>query len=112
MSKSFFYSRDLDKPYVDKHAVTTRNAEGISEFLAKGNRITTVKSRRRSRYVNPVPLSPLTQARCQMVAARKARTKQVAHLFPSSVDPGVARALTSGRGYGRRRAARVNPSSY
>jgi hypothetical protein len=102
MSNSFFYSRDLDKPYVDKDAVTARNAEGIAEFLAKGNRITTVKSRRRTRYVNPVPLSPITLARCQMHAARKAGAKRVAHLFPSSVDPGVARAVARGRGYGRR----------
>lgn len=108
MSNSFFYSRDLDKPYVDKSAVTARNAEGIAEFLAKGNRITTVKSRRRARYVNPVPLSSITLARCQMHAARKAGAKRVAHLFPSSVDPGVARALSRGRGYGRRRTARAN----
>lgn len=112
MSNSFFYSRDLDKPYVDKGAVTARNAEGIEEFLAKGNRITTVKSRRRDRYVNAVPLSPITQARRQMSAARKAGAKRVAHLFPSSVDPGVAQALSRGRGYGRRRTARVNPSNY
>ena len=111
MSNSFFYSRDLDKPYVDKDAVTARHAEGIAEFLAKGNRITTVKSRRRVRYVNPVPLSPITQARCQMYAARKAGAKRVAHLFPSSVDPGVAHALSRGRGYGRRRPTLASRSS-
>ena len=112
MSNSFFYSRDLDKPYVDKGAVTTRIAEGIAEFLARGNQIATVKSRRRTRYTNPVPLSPLTQARCQMYAARKAGANRVAHLFPSSVDPGVARALSRGRGYGRRRTARMTVSNY
>lgn len=111
MSNSFFYSRDLDKPYVDKGAVTARNAEAIAEFLRKGHQIKTVKSRRRTRYVNAVPLSPITQARCQMYAARKAGAKRVAYLFPSSVDPGVARALSAGRGYGRRRNLRVTEAS-
>lgn len=110
MSNNFSYSRDLDKPYVDKDAVSARNAEGIAEFIAKGNQITRVKSRRRTRYVNPVPLSPITRARCQMHAARKAGAKRVAHLFPSSVDPAVARALSGGRGYSRRRAALTTKS--
>lgn len=110
MSSNFLYSRELDKPFVDKRAIANRNAEGIAEFLAKGNQITTVRSRRRTRYVNPVPLSPITRARCQMHAARKAGAKQVAHLFPSSVDPAVARALSGGRGYSRRRAALTTKS--
>ena len=108
MSNSFFYSRDLNKPHIDKGAVTARNVEAVAEFLAKGNQIITVKSRRRTRYVNPVPLSPITLARCQMHAARKAGAKRVAHLFPSTADPGVARAVARGRGYGRRRTARAN----
>lgn len=111
MSNGFFYSRDLNKPHIDKGAVTARNVEAVAEFLAKGNQIITVKSRRRTRYVNPVPLSPITLARCQMHAARKAGAKRVAHLFPSSVDPGVAHAMSRGRGYGRRRTARVNQSA-
>jgi hypothetical protein len=107
MPSSFFYSREFDKPYMDKRAITARNEEALAEFLASGNRIKTFKSRRRSRYVNAVPRSPITLARCQMHAVRKAGAKRVAHLFPSSVDPGVARALDHGRGYGRRRRARV-----
>ena len=110
MSSNFLYSRELDKPFVDKRAIANRNAEAIAEFLANGNQIKTIRSRRRTRYVNPVPLSPITLARCQMEAARKAGAKRVAHLFPSSVDPDVARALTRGRGYGRRRIG-SNPLS-
>ena len=84
----------------------------VEKWLQEGNSIKQVQSRKRSRYINPVPLSPITQARCQIYAVRKAEAKRVAHLFPSSVDPGVARALSRGRGYGRRRTARVNPSNY
>lgn len=77
----------------------------VKEWLQEGNSITQVRSRKRRRYVNAVPLSPITQARCQLHAARKAGAKQVAHLFPSTVDPRVARAVIGGRGYSRRRAA-------
>jgi hypothetical protein len=108
MPSGFFYSRELEKPSVDKRAIAARNEEAVAEFLANGNHIRTVKSRRRSRYVNPIPLSPITLARCQMNAARKAGAKRVANLFPSSVDPAIARALGRGRGYRRRRRDRMN----
>jgi hypothetical protein len=104
---SFFYSRELDKAYMDKRTITARNEEAVAEFLANGNNIRTVKSRRRSRYVNPIPLSPITLARYQIHAVRKAGAKRVAHLFPSSVDPGVARALDRGSVMRRRRT--TNP---
>jgi hypothetical protein len=112
MPTSFSNYKTLDKPYADKKAISERCAEAVAEFLASGNQITTVKSRRRTRYVNPVPRSPLTEARCQMIATRKAGAKRVAHLFPSSVDPGVARVLYRGRGYGRRRVTRISHESY
>jgi hypothetical protein len=107
MPSGFFYSRELDKPSVDKRAIAARNEEAVAEFLARGNRIRTVRSRRRSRYVNPVPLSPITLARYQIHAVRKAGAKRVAHLFPSSVDPGVTRALD--RGSVMRRRHKTNP---
>lgn len=86
-------------------------AADVEAWVDEGNSIKQVRSRERRRYVNPVPLSPITQARCQIHAARKAGAKRVAHLFPSSVDPGVAHAMSRGRGYGRRRTALVNQSA-
>jgi hypothetical protein len=110
MPSSFFYSRELDKPFIDKRAITERNEEAVAEFLARGNRIRTVRSRGRSRYVNPVPLSPVTRARCQLTAVHRAEAKRVANLFPSSIDPGVARALDRGSVMRRRRTPHLNVS--
>jgi hypothetical protein len=108
---SFFYSRELDKPCLDKHEITLRNKEAVAEFLASGNQIMTVTSGRRYRYVNPVPLSATTLARCQTTAVRKAGVVRVANLFSCSVEPSVARALTRGRGYGRRRSVYLTRSA-
>lgn len=99
------------EPVNRKQALRVALAADVEEWLRGGNRITQLRSRVGRRYMNPVPLSPITQARCQMHAARKAGAKQVAYLFPSSVDPGVARALSAGRGYGRRRNLRVTEAS-
>jgi hypothetical protein len=80
--------------------------DDVADFLGLGKTITALSSRKR-KYRNPVPLSPITLARFQMHAVRKAGTKRVAHLFPSSVDPGVARALDHGSAIRRRRT--TNP---
>jgi hypothetical protein len=112
MSIANLNQESRNMPLSKKESLRLTLAADVEEWIQKGNSIKQVRSRRRSRYVNAVPWSPITQARCQMAAARKAGTKRVAHLFPSSVDPGVARALSRGRGYGRRRVARANPSSY
>ena len=95
-----------------KESLRLTLAADVEAWVDEGNSIKQVRSRERRRYVNPVPLSPITQARCQMHAARKAGAKRVAYLFPSSVDPGVARALGTGRGYGRRRMSRVTQNSF
>jgi len=112
MSSFNFKKTSEDMSLGKKELLRLTLAADVEAWVKEGNCIKQVRSRKRRRYVNPVPLSPITLARCQMHAARKAGAKRVAHLFPSSVDPGVACALSRGRGYGRRRAARVNPSSY
>ena len=96
-----------DKSMSSKASLRLQVAADVEAWVKEGNCIKQTRSRKRSRYVNPVPLSPITHARCQMHAARKAGAKRVAYLFPSSVDPGVANALSRGRGYGRRRRPRV-----
>jgi hypothetical protein len=85
--------------------------DDVADYLRSGKTITVLSSRKR-KYRNPVPLSSITLARCQINAVRKAGAKRVASLFPSSVDPAVARAFYSGRGYGRRRRARITPSKH
>lgn len=81
--------------------------DDVADFLRSGKTITVLSSRKR-KYRNPVPLSPVTLARCQMNAVRKAGAKRVANLFPSSVDPAVARAIHRGRGFRRRRRDHLN----
>jgi len=105
-----FFNKDISVS--PKASLRLSLSADVEAWLKEGNCIKQVRSRKRRRYVNPVPLSPITLARCQMHAARKAGAKRVAHLFPSSVDPGVARALSRGRGYGRRRNARLTVSNY
>jgi len=83
----------------NKEELRVTIAADIEAWVKAGNCIKHVRSRKRRRYVNAVPLSPITQARCQLVATRKAQAKRVAHLYPSSVDPGVAWALSRGRRY-------------
>ncbi len=80
--------------------------DDVADFLRSGKTITVLSSRKR-KYRNPVPLSPITLARYQIHAVRKAGAKRVAHLFPSSVDPGVARAMD--RGSVMRRRRKTNP---
>jgi hypothetical protein len=112
MSIANLNQESRNMPMNKKESLRLTLAADVEEWLREGNSIKQLRSRRRSRYVNAVPLSPITQARCQMVAVRKAEAKRVAHLFPSSVDANVACALRRGRGYGRRRTARVNLSNY
>jgi hypothetical protein len=81
--------------------------DDVADFLRSGKTITVLSSRKR-KYRNPVPLSPITLARCQMNAARKAGAKRVANLFPSAVDPAVVRAIHRGRGYRRQRRNSMN----
>ena len=106
MSIANLNQESRNMPVNKKESLRLTLAADVEEWLGGGNSIKQVRSRRRSRYVNAVPLSLITQARCQMHSARKAGANRVAHLFPSSVDPGVAHALTTGRGYGRRRRVR------
>ena len=96
---------------ISKASLRLTLAADVEKWLRDGNSIKQVQTRKRSRYVNAVPLSPITLARFQIHAARKAGAKRVAHLFPSSVDPGVAHALSRGRGYGRRRPTLASRSS-
>lgn len=110
MTKMTLFESSQAMPVSKQAAQRLTLADDVNTWLLAGNSIKQLRSRARRRYVNPVPLSPITLARCQMEAARKAGAKRVAHLFPSSVDPDVARALTRGRGYGRRRIG-SNPLS-
>ena len=100
LRSSFNFKKSSKDMYISKkEELRVAIAADIEAWVKAGNCITHVPSRKRRRYVNAVPLSPITQARCQMVAVRKAEAKRVAHLFPSSVDPGVACALSRGRRY-------------
>lgn len=102
MSIANLNQESRNMPMNKKESLRLTLAADVEEWLREGNSIKQLRSRRRSRYVNAVPLSPITQARYQMAAARKAGAKRVANLFPSTIDPGVARAVARGRGYGRR----------
>jgi hypothetical protein len=103
VNDKFFDGANTMKMMTNKSMIRDDVARDIANFLRNGGSITTVKSRVRRRYRNPVPLSGITQARTQINSRRRAHANVVANLFPSSVDPSVARAVIRGSLMRRRR---------